>query len=35
MLSDVATKEYADGSTIISLQLDVSGFTQNSVGTII
>ena len=30
--SDVATKEYADGSTIISLQLDVSGFTQNSVG---
>ena len=30
--SDVATKEYADGSTIISLQLDVSGFTQNAVG---
>ena len=30
--SDVATKEYTDGSTIISLQLDVSGFTQNTVG---
>ena len=29
--SDVATKEYTDGSTIISLQLDVSGFTQNTV----
>jgi hypothetical protein len=30
--SDVATKEYTDGSTIISLQLDVSNFTQNAVG---
>ena len=30
--SDVATKEYTDGSAIISLQLDVSGFTQNAVG---
>lgn len=29
--SDVATKEYTDGSTIISLQLDVSGFTQNTI----
>jgi len=30
--SDVATKEYTDGSTIISLQLDVSNFTQNAAG---
>ena len=30
--SDVATKEYTDGSTIISLQLDVSNFTKNAVG---
>ena len=31
--SDVATKEYTDGSTIISLQLDVSNFTNNTVGS--
>ena len=30
--SDVATKEYTDGSTIISLQLDVSNFAQNAAG---
>lgn len=30
--SDVATKEYTDGSTIISLQLDVSNFTNNNSG---
>jgi len=30
--SDVATKEYTDGSTIISLQLDVSNFSNNNVG---
>lgn len=30
--SDVATKEYTDGSTIISLQLDVSNFANNAAG---